>query len=550
MKTKIFKSALAVAISAPLLLTTSCIEETLPTDYVTDGQLADSPKASEALLWEMSAVYNMFNVLNRASGENMHYDWGYGSIMHIRDVMTEDYAVASSNYDHYSAWEQNNNIGESYMTTQFVWTYLWKQVQTANNVIRAMPAVDAATDAQRGSIAIASAQRAAMYLDLARMYEFLPNDKTSSINNDGNDVLNLTVPIVSEATTEEDSKNNPRVSRQDMAQFILNDLNVAEAYIENTARLDKTMPDLAVVYGLKARLYMWIEDYGNARDFARKAINKSGATPLSKEDLTNVISGFNTLSVSSWLWGMQTTKEDRVVTSGILNWTSWVSNETEFGYASEGPKPMVSKEMFDRISDSDYRKMWWVGPKGSAHNRKLEYVNDNFNPENPQAERAVNEYGSLKFRPGSGDPNISSVACVVGIPLMRVEEMYFIEAEAAEHVAPGSGKALCETFMKQYRDPNYTFPTKTASVDGMTAAVEEIVFQKRVELWGEGQTFYDFKRLNISVDRVSAGNFYANCRFVTTGRPAWMNFCIVRSEGNSNKAIMGWNNPDPSGLYK
>lgn len=536
---------MAVAIASPALLT-SCIEETVPTQLVTDSQLAESPKASEALLWEMTAIYNKFNTL----GADQHYDWGYGSIMHIRDVMTEDYAVASSSYDHYSAWEQDLNIGESYMTTQFVWTYFWKQVQTANNVLRAMPAVEAATDAQRGSIAIASAQRASMYLDLARMYEFLPNDKTSNINADGNDVLNLTVPIVSESTTEEEAKNNPRVSRQVMAEFILHDLDVAEANIEKTSRLDKTMPDLAVVYGLKARYYMWLEDYANARDYARKAIDKSGAKPLSEDELTSVTNGFNTLSVSSWLWGMQTTKEDRVVTSGILNWTSWVCNETEFGYASEGPKPMVSKEMFTRISDTDCRKKWWVGTKGSAHNKKLEFVNDNFNIENASAERAVCEYGSIKFRPGSGDPNLYSVACVVGIPLMRVEEMYFIEAEAAEHVSPGAGKALCETFMKTYRDPNYTFPTKGGNVDGMTAAVEEIVFQKRVELWGEGQTFYDFKRLNISVDRASAGNFYANCRFTTSGRPAWMNFCIVRSEGNSNKAVMGWNNPDPSGLYK
>lgn len=546
MKTKIFKSALAVAVSAPLLLT-GCIEETYPTDYVTDGQLAESPKASEALLWEMSAIYNMFNCLGRT--DNMHYDWGYGSIMHIRDVMTGDYSVASSNYDHYSAWEQNKSIGPEYASTQFVWTYLWKQVQTANNVLRSMPAVDAATDAQKGTIAIASAQRASMYLDLARMYEFLPNDKTSNINSDGNDVLNLTVPIVSEATTEEDAKNNPRVSRQDMAAFILHDLDVAEANIELTARLDKTMPDLAVVYGLKARYYMWVEDYPNAQIYARKAIDKSGATPLSADELTNPVSGFNTLSTGAWLWGMQTTKEDRVVTSGILNWTSWVSNETEFGYASEGPKPMISKEMFNRIPDTDYRKMWWVGTKGSAHNKKLQFVNDNFNPENPNAERAVCEYGSLKFRPGSGDPNISSVACVVGIPLMRVEEMYFIEAEAAEHVTAGAGVALCTEFMTKYRNPNYQFTATDLPVNGVSANVQEIVFQKRVELWGEGQTFYDVKRLNLPVDRAAAGNFYATCRFTTTTRPAWMNFCIVRSEGNSNKAVMGWNNPDPSGLY-
>ncbi len=545
MKTKIFKSVLAVAIASPALLT-SCIEETVPTQLVTDEQLAASPKASEALLWEMTAIYNKFNTL----GADQHYDWGYGSIMHIRDVMTGDYAVASSSYDHYAAWEQNLNIGESYMTTQFVWTYLWKQVQTANNVIRAMPAVDAATDAQKGSIAIASAQRASMYLDLARMYEFLPNDKTSNINSDGNDVLNLTVPIVSESTTEEEAKNNPRVSRQVMAEFILHDLDVAEANIEKTARLDKTMPDISVVYGLKARYYMWIEDYANARDYARKAIDKSGAKPLSEDELTSVTSGFNTLSVSSWLWGMQTTKEDRVVTSGILNWTSWCSNETAFGYASEGPKPMISKQMFNRIPDSDYRKKWWCGPKGSAHNKKLEFVSSNYDIENEDAKRAVCEYGSLKFRPGSGDPDVYSVACVVGIPLMRVEEMYFIEAEAAEHVSPGTGQALCETFMKTYRDPKYTFSKNNATSSELPAAIEEIVFQKRVELWGEGLTFYDVKRLNMSVDRKAAGNFYENCRFTTSGRPAWMNFCIVRSEGNSNNAVMGWNNPDPSGLYK
>lgn len=548
MKTKIYKSVLAVAIASPALLT-SCIEETIPTQLVTDEQLAESPKASEAMLWEMTAIYNKFNTL----GADQHYDWGYGSIMHIRDVMTEDYAVASSSYDHYSAWEQNTAIGESYMSTQFVWTYLWKQVQVANNVLRAMPAVGEANESQKGYIGIASAQRASMYLDLARMYEFLPNDKTSNINKNGNDVLNLTVPIVSETTTEEEAKNNPRVSRQVMAEFILNDLNVAEENIEKIARLDKTMPDLAVVYGLKARYYMWIaetaEDYAKARDYARKAIDKSAATPMTKVEMTDTKTGFNNLSVSAWLWGMQVNEEDRVVTSGILNWTSWCSNETSFGYASEGPKPMVSKAMFDRIPSSDYRKAWWVGPKGSAHNKTLSFVTDDYNIENEDADRPVCEYGSLKFRPGSGNPSIYSVAAVVGIPLMRVEEMYFIEAEAAEHVAAGSGITLLESFMKNYRNPEYKYTPKTNN-DGLTPAIEEIVFQKRVELWGEGQTFFDVKRLNISVDRATAGNFYANCRFTTSGRPAWMNFVIVRSEGNSNAAVLEWNNPDPSGLYK
>ena len=99
--------------------------------------------------------------------------------------------------------------------------------------------------------------------------------------------------------------------------------------------------------------------------------------------------------------------------------------------------------------------------------------------------------------------------------------------------------------MKTYRDPAYvTRKTTTEEV------VDEVVFQKRVELWGEGQTFFDIKRLNYSVTRGYPGtNWYDLARLNTNGRPAWMNFVIIQTEQNNNKALVGWNNPDPSDLY-
>jgi hypothetical protein len=126
---------------------------------------------------------------------------------------------------------------------------------------------------------------------------------------------------------------------------------------------------------------------------------------------------------------------------------------------------------------------------------------------------------------------------------MRVEEMYFIEAEAAEHLAAGTGVALLENFMTTYRDAAYTFPARYDAID-------EIVFQKRVELWGEGQTFYDIKRLDMSVTRgYTDTNFKDPARLNTNGRPAWLNLSIVVTEGRNNKALIGWGNPDPTGLY-
>ena len=92
--------------------------------------------------------------------------------------------------------------------------------------------------------------------------------------------------------------------------------------------------------------------------------------------------------------------------------------------------------------------------------------------------------------------------------------------------------------------------TYTCSATSEDDVIEEIIFQKRIELWGEGQTFFDIKRLNYSVDRTQDGsNFFDDARFKTSGRPAWMNWVIVISEQNSNNALVGWNNPDPTGSY-
>jgi hypothetical protein len=98
--------------------------------------------------------------------------------------------------------------------------------------------------------------------------------------------------------------------------------------------------------------------------------------------------------------------------------------------------------------------------------------------------------------------------------------------------------------MSTYRDPQYN-TTKTGS-----DLIEEIVFQKRVELVGEGQSFFDIKRLNLPVTRGYKGtNFIATARFNTKGRPAWMNLVMVRTEKNNNPAVDGYNNPDPSDVY-
>ena len=532
MKTKISTLFVGLGVAASSLMTTGCIEETFPTNLATQDQLEANEGVTASLMWAMPAFMNNVGTLD----PNYHYDWGYGSVMHVRDVMTGDLPVVASSYNWYTNWEVNQYMGESYVYSQFLWNFYWKAVQTANNMVRAIneeTAKETKNTEQLGLLGAGLAYRAMYYLDMARMWEFLPNDRTSSINAAGNDVLNLTVPIVDENMTEEEARNNPRVPRDTMAVFILNDLNRSEEYIPGLTETSNVLPHLAAVYGLKARYYMWLEDYANAKLYARKAITASKMTPMTEDQCLSTTKGFN--DISRWIWGVQLVDEDACVKTGILNWASWMSNETDFGYASAGPYVMIDASMYKRISDTDFRKKMWKAPAKSALDGQTPFLNESF------AENLA-EYASVKFRPAEGNYEQSSVGTVTAYPLMRVEEMYFIEAESAAHL--GEGATLINTFMRDYRDPNYA--TDKTGKD----LVEEIVFQKRVELWGEGHVFFDYKRLDMSVVRAYNGtNYQEDAQFITNGRPAWMNICIVQSEKNNNKGLVGFENPDPSELY-
>lgn len=542
---KINKSIYGVLIAGlTLSAMTSCIDEAEPrSGSVTQNMLEESASATAAAVNGLPAYGKS---IWRERGA--HWSYGISAIMRIRDVMADDYVVVDHNYNQFSPWEETEALGPSYLLGQFVYSYYYNYVLASNLVIGAVNP-DKATKEQLGNLGLGYAYRAANYLDMARMYEFLPTDVDPACTNEqGYNVKNLTCPIVTDTLGEKASRNNPRATHEEMFKFIESDLNNAEKYIVNlTSNKNNTLPDLAVVYGLKARLYMWNEDYAKAKEYARKAIDTYGGTPMSEDDATDTKKGFN--DITKWMWGAQYTTEDRAVKFGIINFTSFASNETVFGYAGNGPMNMIGKSFYDRISDTDWRKTMWKAPAGSPLEAKNKYVDSKMEMKNGVMEdiskfkKRIPTYGSLKFRPNQGNYAESSIGVVSAYPLMRVEEMYFIEAEAAERLAPGTGITLLENFMKTYRDKQYVYTGSNA--------IDEILFQKRIELWGEGLSFFDIKRANVSVTRGYTGtNFFEEWRFNTNGRPAWMNFCIVNLEENDNPAVKGKNNPDPSKAYK
>ena len=516
-----------VALTATALLS-GCIKETFPTSVATSDQVAANPSALESQVNGIAAFVNKYDVL----GAGNHYDWGYTSIGMIRDLMGEDMATVSSAYEHFVAWIEARSISDQYMTSQYIWNYYTQFLQTANSVISAVNEASA-NDVQKQYLGMAYCYRAVINLDMGRMYEFKKNSYTSAPEMEG-----LTIPIVKENMTEAEARNNPRVSKEALLEHIHSDIVKAISFFSDKdgkstfKRMNKTQPDLSVAYGLQARAYLWAEDYEKARTAAQNALNAGSYSALTEAQATDPSTGFNTAN-SSWMWCSSLVKEDDVVKSSILNFTSWMSSETVFGYAPAGPYRMIDARLYSRISNSDWRKKMWKAPEGVTIDQKFVPATASYaGPENIPA------YGTLKFRPGSGNPDAADPGAICDYPFMRMEEMMLIIAEA--DARKGSSEGLVK-FMTT-RNPDYV-----CTASGVDALVDEVFFQKRIEFWGEGINFFDYKRLNKGVTRGYAGtNHYEDARLNSNGLAPWMNFCIVRTEHNANNAVNS--NPDPSNL--
>lgn len=529
---KINKYILGALALTGCLTFSSCIDEIEPlSSVVTEKQIGSNSKAAEGLVYGIPAYENML------WSERFHNSFGLGSLMVIHDTETGDVARPGVGYNWFSTFQEVKWIDKNTAVSQMRWGISWEFMQTANNLVKSVASVENPTDTQKGYLGVGCAFRAMINLEVARSYQFMPN-KALSGNNGMNDVTDYTIPIVNENTTQEEATNNPRVTWEEMFKFIESDLMRAEENIEFFDNEDKIFPDIACVHGLMARLYLWNGDYDKAKINAEKAIAETKTQPMTKDQCLSKTEGFNTLKY--WMWGSQQTSESRTVQSGIVNWTSWMSPEAEFGYSNAGVQAMIDRKLYDKIEEADWRKLMYKAPEDSPLTEEFKS-----NLINAKAYEDIPTYASIKFRPNEGDIKTHTTGAATAYPLMRVEEMYFIKAEAAARANADEGKRILKEFMTTYRYPEYN---RTELLTSQEDVINEILLQKRIELWGEGRTYFDIKRCNLSVTRGYKGTNHADAsRYNTDGRPAWMNWVIVKNEEVNNKAVKGWNNPDPTG---
>lgn len=539
---------ISLALLGVAALTTGCIKEYLPeTSYVTAEQAANAPGSYEGFVSAITSTLNGQFPLSGA-GSARPDDLGYPSLMISRDNLGCDLTRDYLNW--YSNWYEVQYTEPAYIYAQFPWCYYYKWIKSCNTVL-SLAGENPDPDKIYGA-AKALTMRALFYLDLVRWYSLktYTTDKTA-----------LTVPKQTEKSLPFEAGHNARMTNEEAFEFILSDLDLAEKYFEGQPAGDVYTPNLSLAYGIKARAYLTMGDWENAKLYAEKAME--GHPFITAEQYVDWETAFNT-PASSWIFGLKTVKDDAQIINNDAD-SSWGSmwcleinpDVSGCGYAANyGQHFIIDRHLYESIPATDIRKKCWIEFKDDA--TPAEWLESlaaySKHPDwlwaSSQTNYSKDPSGfCCKFRTAGGDEGRDNqyVGFLLSIPVMRAEEMLLIQAEAAEMLSAGAGQAILTDFMKTYRDPSYVYGThadETFYNEATPAFQNEIYWQRRVELWGEGLTMFDTKRLEKGIIRSYKGtNHPAGDRYNVDHTPEWFTMTIVQTETNYNYDCV--QNPTP-----
>jgi hypothetical protein len=413
-----------------------------------------------------AAIDGMYNSMfefapgNALAGTG-HDNYGQKSWDLSSDLMGQDMVIHAAGYGWYNRDYQFNewNLPNNTRRPDEVWFYYYNLIKQALIMNEAADGIKDATPAQKGYVkGQALAMRAYSYFYLVNYFQqtYKGNENAKG------------VPLAATFVIE----NRPRGTVQQVYDLIISDLTQAETFLTGFTATNKKAITKSVVQGLRARVALIMEDWANAATYAAAA--RQGYTLMSGAQLTSAGAFSNIAANPEVLWGSIIPTTQSTIYASFYSHMDINTN----GYAALGQQKKITKALYDQIAATDVRKAWW---KGSA----------------PTASDPL--YNQRKLRvpvPGSWAADYT---------YMRAAEMYLIEAEAKARLAQDAGARTALEGLMTTRVPGYS----AAALSG-TALLNEILLQRRIELWGEGFSLMDIKRLKTGVNRpTGTGNHNA-----------------------------------------
>jgi len=471
MKKLIYASVLSLALGF-----SSCSKdflETGPTDKTQSDVLLTTTQGAQVA---MDGIYRALYTSGWTTA-NTAQNFGILSTKMYTSLMGEDFLqdAAGSQWFYFDyRYEVRARYTSTAWRSYATWNFYYTLISNANYILATEKTLPGDQKVINNIMAQAYAIRGYAYFQLIQAFQQTYNGHQTSPG----------VPIYTEPTTIS-SKGKPRGTVEDVYVQINKDLDKAiELFSENkTQQKYKSHLDYYVSNAIKANVSLVQNKWADAEKFSTEALSKASLDMISGQDL---YAGFNSVKQKNVLWGAE------VIAAQSTIWSSFFSHIDASGeqYAASSRK-CIYNWLYNQIPATDARKAWWNGATATSTR-----------PEG-------RPYNQLKFRYADKTTSVGDYI------FLRAEEMHLVKAEAlVQQEKYADAKKAIGELMKLRNPTGYQAILDAAtlsknltmgSIGTPTTLMDQIILQRRIELWGESERIYDILRLKTGFDRKAAG---------------------------------------------
>ena len=395
-------------------------------------------------------------------GTSGHTDFGQKNVDICTDMLCGDMALLAINYHQYQDVANLKATQQPSDNYNYIpWRYYYRLIYEANKSIAELASPK--NNSEKYILAQFRALRGYAYFYLMQIFttKYEPDSRTNSI------------PLYTTA----DITSKPRVKQSEVYAQIISDLEFAVTNLAGFTRSKKGMIDKYVAEGLLAYTYAAMGNNQKVADLAQDIVNNSGYPLTTREQIfydttTKKGGGFNDVETKSWMWGVDLITENSF---DLISWWGMIDIYT-YSYAWAGDGKAMDDKLYAQIRTNDIRK--------KQFNRDLLPSNKFFAPD-----RVI-----------GGQRKIST-----DYIYMRVDEFYLLAAEALAKLGQDTQAKTIYKKLLKLRYPEATATTDIAYVDVLTNAQlqDDIYLNTRIELWGEGKSYFAMKRNHKTIERGS-----------------------------------------------
>lgn len=452
---KIFKYIFAGMAAMSVVACSEDALETSPSSSVSGNELLGT--ATNALV-SLNGVYRAMYTAGVSNSSNTHQCFGITAYNLVADVMGED-CIMNGQGSGWFWYDCVYNVKSRYTSTGWrsydMWNGYYTWISNVNYILAEEETMSGSETEKNYVLGQAYAVRAYSYFMLAQMFSRTYKGHESE----------PCVPLYTEPT-DIATEGKGRATIEEVYQQITSDLDKAITMLGNSGkRKHISHINEAVASGIKARVALVMEDWQTALDAANAAISKSG---YSVGTGTAVTGGMNDATANNVMWAAEIIADQSGMYAGFF--THMDADQGKYGASA---RKQINKLLYAKLGTNDVRKKWW-------------------NPQDENNEK--NGYQQEKFK-------FKDYAKWTGDYIfMRIEEMFLTAAEASCRLNDDKGARLMLNSLMQKRDEDYTCKKTGTALGKLTSdetgsLLEEIIIQRRIELWGEFGRIYDIRRL-------------------------------------------------------